>query len=144
MKRYPYPAPTRAYDALHYTATMRPGGGTTDTTFTLTISATDGDGDITFGGLTWGDGQSVSPEAVPQHCPVYPSPTAAPGPYKPQPDKETFVYRHRYAASGDYQILITVNSGNNSCRPHGPARESQTVRLSVHVSPSESPAPAAP
>lgn len=140
-KKYPYPKPTRAYDPLHYTATNNPGSGTTETTFTLTIKATDGDGDITFGGLNWGDGSTIGAEAIPDHCQAYPSPTAQPGPYQPKSSARTFTYKHKYAAAKTYRVLITVNSGNNACRPHGPSRESQTVELDVRVYPAPSPTP---
>lgn len=135
VRKYPYPKPTRGYAALFYRATNTPGTGTTDTTFTLTIKASDGDGSITFGGLTWGDGSSEAAEPVPGPCSPRPSPTTQPPPYQPDPDSRVLSYHHRYVAAGNFNVLTTVNSGNPTCRPHGAPSESQTVKLAVHVSP---------
>lgn len=142
VSRYPYPANPGTAAGLRLTAKSQAQGYSTTTV--LTITATDGDGNITFGGLTWGDGTSVGPEAVPGHCPAYPSPTAAPGPYQPRGDERTFTYSHTYPTDQDYTINLTVKSGNDTCRPHGPTPESRSAALRVHFAgPSPTPTPAA-
>jgi hypothetical protein len=142
VTRYPFPSNPGTAAGLRFTASSQAQGYSTTTT--ITITATDGDGDITFGGLTWGDGTSMGPEAVPGTCPAYPSPTAAPGRYQPRGDKRTFTYSHTYATDQDYTINLTVKSGNDACRPHGPAAESRSAALRVHFAgPSPTPSPAA-
>ncbi len=141
VRTYPYPKPARAYDALFFEATSAPQDNTTETV--LTIKARDGDGDITFGGLTWGDGTSVAAEAQPTHCPPYPSPTAAPGPYQPKPSSRTLIFRHRYNSAGPFSLLFTVRSGNSTCRPNGPAAESQSGELRLVFSTPATPTPTA-
>ena len=142
VTRYPYPANPGTAAGLRFTASSQAEGYSTTTV--ITIMATDGDGDITFGGLTWGDGNAEAPEAVPGTCPAYPSPTAAPGPYQPHSGKRTFTYRHTYTTDQDYTINLTVKSGNDTCRPHGPAAESRSAALTVHFAgPSPTPSPAA-
>lgn len=133
VRTYAYPKPTRSYDSLRFRAASTSGSGTSATLVTVTVAAKDGDGDITFGGLTWGDGTAEPAEAVADHCPSYPSPTAAPGPYQPKPSSRTFTRQHRYAATGTYPARVSVRSGNTSCRPNGPGPEAQTVTFTVHV-----------
>jgi hypothetical protein len=121
-------------------------GPTVTTTATVSITASDGDGDITFGGLTWGDGSSMGPEVVPGHCPAYPSPTSAPGAYQPHADRRTFTFSHTYPSDQDYTINLTVRSGNDECRPNGPTAESRSAALGVrfaHDAPSPTPSPTA-
>jgi hypothetical protein len=142
VTRYPYPSNPGTAAGLRFTASSQARGYTTTTD--VTITASDGDGDITFGGLTWGDGTSMGPEAVPAHCLAYPSPTSAPGAYQPHGDKRTFTYSHTYPTGQDYTINLTVRSGNDECRPNGPAAESRSAALTVHFAgASPTPAPAA-
>ena len=139
---YAYPKPTAAYKGLYVTATSSSGEGDTLDTFRLTVDANDGDGAITFGGLTWGDGTSVAAQSVPGSCPPRPSPTTRPGAYQPAADAKHFAYTHQYSAPGSYTINITVNSGNTTCRPHGPASETSTVKLTIKINPVQTASPA--
>lgn len=142
VTRYPHPSNPGTAAGLKFTAASQPQGYSTTTV--ITITATDGDGDITFGGLTWGDGTSMGPEPAPGRCPAYPSPTAAPGPYQPHVGKRSFRYSHTYPTGQDYTINLTVRSGNEQCRPHGPAAESRSAALKVHFAgPSPTPSPLA-
>lgn len=136
---YDYPRPTRGYEQLYLSATNTPGGGYEQTTFALSLRSTDGDGEIYFDGLTWGDGTGVAAQGSPQRCASYPPLTSPPPPYSPEPDAATFSYRHRYPAVGTYTITVQVASVSKDCKPHGPRAESRKVELQVVVSPSASP-----
>jgi hypothetical protein len=139
--RYAFPVPTRQYDGLRFTATNQVQGATTVTV--LTITATDGDGEISFGGLTWGDGSSAPAEAGPGRCPVTPSPTAAPGPYAPHATKRTLTLRHTYPSKQPVSITVTMRSANTTCRPNGPKAEAQTLTLPVTFAADPTPTPSA-
>jgi hypothetical protein len=126
-KRYPYPAPTTSYAPLALRASIDPQAGAVGQTFTLEGNATDGDGTIFVTSVSWGDGTVDGGEASPASCPAYPSPTAAPGPYRPRPDDRTFTRTHAYSAAGSYKVVLTVRSINADCRPNGPRAEVATV-----------------
>lgn len=141
---FAYPKPSRSYDGLTLTVTLNPGGGNTGTTFELTAKGEDGDGEVYFDGLSWGDGASVASAGSPQQCKSYPPLTSPPGAYEPAPDTATFRYTHRYTAPGDYLIKVQVSSVNKDCKPNGPAKETRNVQVTVHVvSATPSPTPSA-
>jgi hypothetical protein len=139
VRTYAYPKPTRGYDSLYFFNVMSTPDQNGATGTTLTVDARDGDGDVTFGGLTWGDGSSVAAEAVPSHCPAYPSPTAAPGPYQPKPTTRKVTFHHKFAGLGPYTMWVTMKSGNSSCRPNGPGPESQRISISVRFNAAPTP-----
>ena len=114
-KTYDYPR-SPGYSGLVLTVTNNPGSGPVGTNFELTVKGHDGDGTIYFGGLTWGDGTSVSPDASPQHCKSYPPLTSPPGAYQPQPDDLKNVYHHRFLTPGHYVITVSI-----SCTPETPS-----------------------
>lgn len=148
---YAYPRPTRSYEGLRLSATMNPGDGYTTTTFSMSVTASDGDGTIYLQSIEWGDGTKTT-EPNPQACKSYPPLTSPPGAYDPQDDSYQKSFKHKYAAKGNYVVTVTVASVNKDCRPHGPATETRTARFdgsnSVTVSepeasPSPSPSPSA-
>lgn len=140
---YAYPKPTRSYDGLRAKATLDPGSGNTGTTFELTASGTDGDGEIYLATLNWGDGTS-SAEASPQRCKTYPPLTSPPGAYQPSPDSATFVRRHTYAKPGTYTLTVQLESVNKDCKPNGPAKERSSLpSITVKVVAGASPSPTA-
>ncbi len=141
---FAYPKPTRSYDGLTLTVTSNPGGGSTATTFTLTVKGEDGDGEVYFDGLTWGDGASVASAGSPQQCKSFPPLTSKPDAYEPAPDSSTSRYAHRFTSPGDYVVRVSVSSVNKDCTPNGPAKETRNVQLTLRVvsaSPSPSPSP---
>lgn len=145
-KTFAYPKPSRTYDGLRATATINPGGGNTGTTFDLTVKGTDGDGEIYFAGLTWGDGSSVPAEASPQQCKTYPPLTSPPGAYQPSPDSASYTKSHRFARPGTYTVTVQIASVNKDCKPGGPASERSDLpsfRVTVVAAPSPSPSAAA-
>lgn len=143
---YPYPKPTRTYDGLRLSATMNPGDGYTTTRFTMSVTASDGDGTIYLKSISWGDGTTTT-EPNPQSCKSYPPLTSPPGAYQPQADDYKRSFPHTYKAEGDYKVVVTVASVNKDCRPNGPRTEERTAVFdganSVTISPSPSPTPSA-
>ncbi len=146
-RTYPYPAPSQTYAGLVLSATLNPGGGTTATPFDLRMKATDGDGEIYFDGLTWGDGGAAAADASPQKCGTYPPLTSKPGAYQPSPDEAEFRKGHTYPRAGTYTLTAHVSSVSKDCKPNGPAKETRTVTFTVRISaaptasPSASPTP---
>lgn len=146
-KTYPYPRPTQGYEGLILRGTLNPGGGTTATVFHLTLRGTDGDGTIGFNGLTYGDGagEAAAPHRV--GCRNYPPLTSPPGAYQPEPDSQTYTFRHRYTAAGTYTLTMHLTSSNADCKPHGPKSEARDAQFTVvvavapPVTPTPSPTP---
>jgi hypothetical protein len=136
-RRYPYPSPTKGYRGLALTASMNTPRGTVGQTFTLQGHATDGDGTVFVTSVDWGDGTVDGGEPSPSSCPAYPSPSANPGPYRPEPDSRSFARTHAYANPGDYKVVVTVRSVNADCHPHGPIPETLSLAFAganrVHV-----------
>lgn len=143
---YAYPRPTRTYDGLRLSATMNPGDGYTTTRFSMTVTASDGDGAVYLKSIDWGDGTTTT-EPNPQSCKTYPPLTSPPGAYEPQSSSYKKSFPHTYRAEGDYTVVVTVASVNKDCRPNGPAREERVARFdgvnSVTISPSPTPSPSA-
>ncbi|MCU1587136.1 MAG: hypothetical protein JWN31_629 [Frankiales bacterium] len=134
QQTYAYPKPTRSYAPLQLTLRSSRGAGQVGDTFSVTAVATDGDGEIYMDGLDFGDGSKEPAQSSPKHCKSYPPLHSPPGPYQPSPDKKNFgPYNHTYLAPGDYTITMTVASVNATCKPNGPANESRTLHLVVHV-----------
>ncbi|MCU1622143.1 MAG: hypothetical protein JWL79_988 [Frankiales bacterium] len=136
-RRYPYPSPTKGYRGLALTASMNTPRGTVGQSFTLQGHATDGDGTIFVTSVDWGDGTVDGGEPSPTSCPAYPSPSANPGPYQPEPDSRSFARSHAYANPGDYKVVVTVRSVNADCHPHGPIAETLSLAFTganrIHV-----------
>jgi hypothetical protein len=111
--------------------------GSVGQTFTLQGHATDGDGTVFVTSVDWGDGTVDGGEPSPTSCPAYPSPSADPGPYRPEPDSRSFARSHAYANPGDYKVVVTVRSVNADCHPHGPIPETLSLAFAganrVHV-----------
>ena len=127
VRYYAYPAPTRTYNGLEFSAEVNPQQGSVGQKFTLVGYARDGDGTIFVTSVDWGDGTVDGGEPDPDSCPAYPSPTANPGPYQPAPDKRTFTRTHVYSAAGTYKLVVTVRSINADCHPHGPRTETASA-----------------
>ena len=125
---YAYPKPTRTYDGLRLSATMNPGDGYTTTRFSMSVTASDGDGTVYLQSIDWGDGTKTS-EANPQACKSYPPLTSPPGAYQPQADSYKRSFPHTYRNAGNYTVTVTVASVNKDCRPNGPAREDRVARF---------------
>lgn len=143
-KTYTYPKATTLYDGMALSATINHDRGTTATKFAITLKATDGDGTIYFDGIDWGDGSSLAGTGNPRKCGTYPTPTAQPGPYKPQSSTyertSANAFTHTYSTAGDYKITVTVSSVNADCRPNGPEAETR-VAVFPKVPVTQSPAP---
>lgn len=139
-RTYSYPKPSQTYAGLELTITAS-SQDSDPTYYTLTAKSSDGDGTIFFNGLSWGDGTTQSAAANPQRCKSYPTLHSAPGSYQPQRDAKTFTFHHRYAPGSSYVITVKVASVNVDCRPNGPKREDQLLRVRVHVPPPATPTP---
>jgi hypothetical protein len=137
VRYYAYPAPTKTYEGLAFSAEVNPQSGSVGQTFTFVGYAKDGDGTIFVTSIDWGDGTVDGGEASPNHCPAYPSPTTNPGPYQPAPDKRTFTRTHVYTAAGTYKLVAKIRSINADCHPHGPKTETASVTFTgpyaIHV-----------
>ncbi|MCW2707280.1 MAG: hypothetical protein JWM22_1122 [Frankiales bacterium] len=126
---YAYPRPSKTYARLALSASVNPRTGTVGQLFALSAATSDGDGTIYVTSVDWGDGTVGAGEANPGACPAYPSPTAQPGGYRPQPDRRNLRFTHRYRQAGSYTVTVEVRSLNADCRPYGPAQEQATARF---------------
>jgi hypothetical protein len=126
---YAYPRPSKTYARLALSASVDPRTGTVGQLFTLSAATSDGDGTIYVTSVDWGDGTVGAGEANPGACPAYPSPTAQPGGYRPQPDRRNLRSTHRYRQAGRYTVTVQVRSLNADCRPYGPVQEQATARF---------------
>jgi hypothetical protein len=126
---YAYPRPSKTYARLALSASVNPRTGTVGQLFALSAATSDGDGTIYVTSVDWGDGTVGAGEANPGACPAYPSPTAQPGGYRPQPDRRNLRFTHRYRQAGRYTVTVEVRSLNADCRPYGPAQEQATARF---------------
>jgi hypothetical protein len=126
---YAYPRPSKTYARLALSASVDPRTGTVGQLFALSAATSDGDGTIYVTSVDWGDGTVGAGEADPGACPAYPSPTAQPGDYRPQPDRRNLRFTHRYRQAGRYTVTVEVRSLNDDCRPYGPAQEQATARF---------------
>jgi hypothetical protein len=126
---YAYPRPSKTYARLALSASVDPGTGPVGQLFALSAATSDGDGTIFVTSVDWGDGTVGAGEASPGACPAYPSPTAQPGGYRPQPDRRNLRFTHRYRQAGRYTVTVEVRSLNADCRPYGPAQEQATARF---------------
>jgi len=140
-RTYAYPRPSRRYDGLTLTVTADQGGGDTRTVFKLTVEGKDGDGEVYFDGIRWGDGSGVPSAGSPQHCKSYPPLTSPPGAYQPEPDTATYVYKHRYTKPGAYVVEVQVSSISKDCKPHGPEKETRKAQLTLVVEPAPAASP---
>jgi hypothetical protein len=128
-RAYAYPRPTKTYARLALSASVDPRSGPVGQLFTLTAATSDGDGTIYVTSVDWGDGTVGAGEADPAGCPAYPSPTAQPAGYRPQPDRRSLRFTHRYRHADAYTVTLEVRSLNADCRPYGPAPEQATARF---------------
>jgi hypothetical protein len=126
---YAYPRPSKTYARLALSASVNPRTGTVGQLFALSAATSDGDGTIYVTSVDWGDGTVGAGEANPGACPAYPSPTAQPGGYRPQPDRRNLRSTHRYRQAGRYTVTVQVRSLNADCRPYGPVQEQATARF---------------
>lgn len=126
--RYPYPKPTTTYAGLSMDAAAKQSAYG-QKSVGLGITGDDGDGKIFLIVIDWGDGTTSGAQQDPTACKAYPSPTARPGPYRPQPDHFRLVTTHTYPEFGLYNITVRLRSVNADCRPYGPKTENQTVTL---------------
>lgn len=134
-RSYPFPSPTTTYAPLTVTTLIKPAAdGTTQTNYTLSVHLRDGDGDAYVSEVAWGDGTTWHHEPIPMvMCPIYTSPTANPGPYKPSPSDVTVSMRHAWRSAGSYTITVKAFSGGNSCAPYAPSREEATAAFDLDV-----------
>ena len=131
-RTYPYPRPTQRYDELSMDLTYPDQPLAPNSDVGISATGTDGDGDVYFNGLTWGDGTGVAAQPAPHHCPSYP-PLTSPHRYQPEPSKRTYVFHHRYAVPGKYTLVVHVASNNGDCKPHGPAAEYQSLEGTITI-----------
>jgi len=101
---------------LGMSAQLDPAAGDifTDDLITLTVHATDGDGEISLGSVNWGDGHADSSPDKEVAC-------SAPG----KADCENYTIYHRYTAAGTFAITLTVRSGG----------ESQVLHFTIEINP---------
>jgi hypothetical protein len=134
-RTYAWPTPTRSYAPLAVRVTLAPGGGTTQTPFTLRVHLTDGDGDVGVDRIRWGDGSIYRTPPGPQAlCAYYPSPTAPPGPYRPHPSDATWVFGHAWRHAGTYQVLVETSSSAGRCQAgYHEAPESVAVHVDLTI-----------
>lgn len=142
-QNFGYPKPTSTYPGLVLRASLSEENGATTRPFMLTLKATDGDGNVAFNGVDWGDGEQAAAEPDPTRCKDAPTPTSQPPAYQPQPSERNGSFRHSYRTAGTYQLVVRAISRNGDCRPHGPRTENAETTFTVTVTAPPSPSPTA-
>jgi hypothetical protein len=96
---------------------------------------TDGDGQAHVTEVDWGDGSVFRPNPGPAYwmCPMWGTPTADPGPYRPSPSDATVSYGHAWRHPGSFQVTVKVASEGNRCGP-SPAPEPESTEGEIATS----------
>ncbi|HEX8002407.1 MAG TPA: hypothetical protein VF519_06895 [Mycobacteriales bacterium] len=128
----PVTASARGGHGLTLTATYDPGDLPTATLGTLVVEASDDDGEIYPGGITWGDGTSEPAMMVAASCVQDPMPTPLRS-REPHPAHWRQELPHAWRHAGDYALRVVVHS-YLVCHGEVP-REEAEVTLHVRARP---------
>ena len=134
-RSWPFPVPTTTYAPLTVTSAISPtDGGTTQTSYTLSVRLRDGDGSAYVGDVTWGDGTAWHHAPIAMYsCAVMPLPTKSPAPYSPSPSDVTVTMHHAWRVAGTYTVTVDATSGGNSCAPSSPRVEHVSRSFTVQI-----------
>lgn len=135
-RSWPFPTPTTSYSSLTVTAEWvdDPQDTTTGTALTLRVHVRDGDGKADVFRVEWGDGSVWQAPGQTALCPVHPSPTADPGPYRPEPTDLVRDFPKSYDTAGDYTVTVTTNSPGPGCgRGYGAKFEQVKTILTITI-----------